>query len=69
MLDEIDVVVVELNVKGVEVCEMEMCFLGGDIVFEGQMDDGEEFFVLIVYLVDMYNELICVIEVWSNDCM
>lgn len=69
MFEEIDGFVQEFNVKCEEVIEMEMCLLGGDIVFEGQVEDGEELYVLIVYLVDLYNELIVVFVVCQCDML
>ena len=67
--DEIDAVAAELNVKGVEVREMETRLSGGDIALEGQMDDGEESFAPIAYLADTHNEPTRVIESRSQDRM
>src|SRR4051812_8467673 len=53
---EIEGLASELNVKREEVAEMETRLSGGDIVLEGQVDDGEEAFAPIAYLADSHNE-------------
>src|SRR6202035_256920 len=53
--DEIEGLAKELNVKREEVAEMETRLSGGDIALEGQVEDGEETFAPIGYLVDSHH--------------
>jgi RNA polymerase sigma-32 factor len=47
---EIDAIARELNVRNVDVVEMETRLAGQDLALEGQTDDGEEDFAPIAYL-------------------
>ena len=47
---EIDALARELNVRNIDVVEMETRLAGGDVALEGQTEDGEEDYAPIAYL-------------------
>ena len=67
---EVDSVARQLNVKPVEVLEMEARMSGGDVPLEPQTnDDGEESYAPIAYLADESHEPTQVLEARNRDAL
>ena len=64
---EVDGIAQKLNVKPDEVVEMEKRLSGGDIALEGRIEDGEEEYAPIAYLVDQDAEPTQILERRQHD--